>query len=634
MGYHGLSIEVDNNDSNTYYLLADMMLDGCQPYRDNQFGQMPLMVYPIAFAYLVFGSGIWTGNLVALLSTGVTLIYVFLIGEHMKKYLGMIACIIMVTTSMSFHVYSHGFYGVFLSQAFILAATYYSMTKKKIVSGFLIVSSLLIRLNNLPFVFVLSLLNHKEKRYWMGVALTLPVWLYFFSMPYFIENAFLAHLDSPYFSDNSKLYQIRVFFESDRIIAVLGLLAIVFMVIDECRLGFRSSINLWLANKRPHITFLLFILFYVLAISFLGKIWVYYLTLLVSYLSLLIAYVLLKFRTSRVTILLILLILSVTFLTQGHYYNSIYSKRPADINLEIIRHVKDIKGNSMLGLATPYMPYIAIKADKKTRCSLFDTPSSFYGAYHHREYLNNMILEELDSVDIVFMNIGYFEDWRSKDVDYTPIVKKMIETGFYPSTILSDGRLAHLILWKKGRGTESFDVPNTKQKIYIFERYFSMLDDKHALEDLVSTIELAGKSTHIPDQLKGENMFNDPFLCTDPLFWPVKQGDLDVKQGCGLTTYSWLSSYNDQYLDFFYFTFKDDVINSFGKVTYDLGSGHSIYFELYGRSDYPAKRSFLSTYQQKTISDTIYSKLNSLINSKKTGIISSKEYSEKINELL
>ena len=110
----GVLTEKVHSDEYFYLQMAATIKAGYRPYFDFFSAHMPLMLYPLAALFSLFGTTYWVGHLISKASSFVLLYLVYRIGEHRRPYAGVLAALLLFLTP-TFHPYSHNAYGIFSS---------------------------------------------------------------------------------------------------------------------------------------------------------------------------------------------------------------------------------------------------------------------------------------------------------------------------------------------------------------------------------------------------------------------------------------------------------------------------------------------------------------------------------------
>ncbi|MFH1786942.1 MAG: glycosyltransferase family 39 protein, partial [archaeon] len=184
-----------HGDNAIYLYMAKIFADGVIPYRDFFFAHPPLLIFPTALIYKIFGAGIGTGIIQPAVAGIAILFSVYLIGERHKRYAGLIAAVLLLSSPF-FEYTTYFTVGAALNLAFIMAAAYYSLEKKPYCAGIMLGLAALVRYSTFPVMIVIFAYNIYKKQYKVvhGALTIAPVFVLLAFVPNFVENTVLYHI--------------------------------------------------------------------------------------------------------------------------------------------------------------------------------------------------------------------------------------------------------------------------------------------------------------------------------------------------------------------------------------------------------------------------------------------------------
>ncbi|MFH1786143.1 MAG: hypothetical protein ABH829_00615 [archaeon] len=182
------------DDANLYAYMARLVSEGEAPYRDFVFASPPLMLYLAAGLFAVFGASYPVALIIPVLAGAGTLLLTYLIGEKMKKHLG-IAAAVLLFCSPAFQETTHWFGGASLNTFLLVLAFYLTIEKKFAASGFSLVLAGIARYTSFPAMILLLVHNLYKRRagFFKGAILASPLVAMLLLTPNFLRDTVLYH---------------------------------------------------------------------------------------------------------------------------------------------------------------------------------------------------------------------------------------------------------------------------------------------------------------------------------------------------------------------------------------------------------------------------------------------------------
>ena len=182
------------SDASLYIYTAKAVAEGAVPYRDFFFAHPLLMILPTVLLFKVASPSFLLGSVQPIAAGVVILVVTFLAGEKMKKGVGLVASVLLLS-SYYFQFGTHWLGGVALNTALLMLAFYFALFSKPFKSGMFLLLSSLVRYSSFPAGIVLTgyHLIKREKKFFLGVAVASSVLVLLLLLPNYISNTFFYH---------------------------------------------------------------------------------------------------------------------------------------------------------------------------------------------------------------------------------------------------------------------------------------------------------------------------------------------------------------------------------------------------------------------------------------------------------
>ncbi|MBU0762745.1 MAG: hypothetical protein KKD39_06935 [Candidatus Altiarchaeota archaeon] len=603
MFFYGLSSTSYNNDEYFYLLMGREILNGKTPYVDFFSAHMPLMLYPVAASFRLFGGSVAAGKLIPLISSIFVLVFTYLSGEKIKEGVGTYAALLLFLSPM-FQLYSHALYGVALASAFITGAIYFHLSQRKTLSGVFCILSLFTRLNTIPFVLGLLVLNLRDRRFHNGLLYASPLFLLLL-VPNFIEDTVLYHLIR---LPHGLVYKIK---------AIYSLLAgqwLPIILAGACFVRCRRErtvrelgIVLGLFFLMTVFSKSLFDFYFYVGLPVVSVVAGYLVSLMSSY--------------RRHMSVLAVLWITLNAATISASYTSNNSLEP------LVSYVSaEVEGGNLFCMSL-WCPYILFKSGSAVSGDLLDMADPRIEVFPERvaEKLFNAVSEDnrMALVDLKEINMYQkkFNVNTSKTVDY------MLQHYFpvlYSNSIYNFGEeqnwwgsLNHVVFFKPSAEIESgaqIIEGNRKSTHYFLEEYMLLdVDLNEVRTSYVRNVSgLDDATPFIPKQLMGDNAFNMTLLSPKAIRWPLTLGTHYVVEEDGLRYYVYVSQHVSDTVNLFVITRSGDDILAFSQLTYDVVGEDFIEVRVYSKLSERILTGYAPTYFQRKISPAEYERLNTV----------------------
>jgi len=198
LNYSSTHLDKPLSDSWIYMNSAKAILGGYIPYRDFFYAHQPLFIYLLALFYQLFGVSVASTKIYAIVMGVMTLYVTYLLGEHIKKYVGLVA-LILLTANYVFTGLSTEVTGTLQALAFGLTSIYLYFKGNKFWSGFSMGLSLLTRTDAILLLAVMVFAclrdGRKSLSFFKGLAVTGFVFLSLTAfMPNYTSNTIMYHI--------------------------------------------------------------------------------------------------------------------------------------------------------------------------------------------------------------------------------------------------------------------------------------------------------------------------------------------------------------------------------------------------------------------------------------------------------
>jgi hypothetical protein len=600
MFYFGLQATSYNNDEYFYLMMGREILDGKLPYRDFFSAHMPLMLYPIAASFWLFGVSVASGKIIPLAASIFIIYYTYMSGEAIKKGAGKYAALIIFISPM-FQLYSHAIYGVSSAAAAITAAIYYHLCGRKKLSGFLAVVSAFIRLNTAPISLALFLLNMKDSRFIKGMLYASPL-LAFFAVPNFFDQTIAYHLLKTPHSTVFKIKSLYDFFVGEWLLLAFA---------SYCLLKYRKEKSIQQLSLMAGLFF---------GITTLSKtLFSFYYFVGLPALAIASGYAI-KRNTKHIGKICAIIILWVLLGAQT-IMTSYSRNEPIDHVVGLIS--QHASGESFFCMSL-WCPYMAFKSGAKISGNLIDMADPRIETYSvsFQESLfsaarkdNSFVLLDLKEANMYSkkfkLNITdtvehIFENYSP--IYYLSYIENIDETTNWWSSL---NLVIFLVPNSQFSSQEGIYPPNTSSTVYLREEYLFLDKDlnPHQAVFFRKAQDIPHASFHLPKYLTGANRFNLTVLSAEALIWPLTCGGRYVTEVDGIKHHVWVSPKQSDYANVFVISRDGDDILAFTQLTYDTLNGDFTSVRVHSRISEIMLTGYMPTYTQTKIDEEEYLKL-------------------------
>lgn len=189
------------SDENFYFNVAKQILAGSLPYKDFFFSHPPLQIYTLASLFKVFGTSIFVGKLLPLITSSLNIILVFLISKSFfDEKTGFLASVfyIIFPAFLSFSLIE---YGMLPTVFFFLLSFYLLIKDKPLLSASSLAIACMFRYNAI-FYLPLFLMFYKKKeikKFFIYFLIVFSAVLLLFTQIFghnFINDTIIFHTES------------------------------------------------------------------------------------------------------------------------------------------------------------------------------------------------------------------------------------------------------------------------------------------------------------------------------------------------------------------------------------------------------------------------------------------------------
>ena len=597
VAYFGFGSLEYNNDEFVYFLIGREIAAARIPYVDFFCAHMPLMIYPVALSFKIFGVGVFAGKLVPIVSSFALLVIVFLTGERIRPYSGVIAACILFLCPM-FQVYNHRMYGLMIASALFMVAFYAHISGRRKLCGFFCVMSLFARLNLAPLVLGLFILNLKNKDFMFGALFGLPLFG-FFLVPGFADQTILYHLSKTPFTVGYKLASIWGFFTRHWYVILLGAYSFS---------GFRRDKNL-------RDLFFLSVLFFLF--TFLAK------NLFDFYLFFGLPLIALSAALARPwfsgwwKVLALACVIWVAL--NGEYLVQSYAIRYELTSVvDVFRNNTGGEGGVVcFSKWCEYLLFTSGAGVGSHTIDLADARMMSSGQDVVSELSQSLKSEnQLVAVDLKEVNMFYSRG----GLDFSDVLDTLF-TDYFPITYLNWNRVQqgphswwmsinHLVFFKPANKVDAgtlLNPANTSSTAHFLETYLflnSTLGERR-LEFVSEIPDFNSEDLNVPPYISGANEHNITLLTSDVIRWPAGAGT-HYLVGESPRYYVWVVDGQPGILEFFIITREGDELTAFSHATYDVEKGYFTGLRVFSKLAERTLTGYMPTYTQKTITQSDY----------------------------
>lgn len=155
------------SDENTYYKMGELVAQGQVPYRDFFFAHFPLQIYLYALVFKLFGFNLLLLKLLSAAAVVAAAAFVFAITNDRLNPKTAMAATLLFLFSYGTLLFSNFPTGIELAMPFVMAAFYFFLKKRFLLSGFLLgMATITYQLSVLvlPIFFMAAALMSKDKK--------------------------------------------------------------------------------------------------------------------------------------------------------------------------------------------------------------------------------------------------------------------------------------------------------------------------------------------------------------------------------------------------------------------------------------------------------------------------------------
>jgi hypothetical protein len=662
IAYYGVRTVSPISDEHLYYYMAYAITQGQRPYVDFFCAHMPLMIYPLAFLYKLFGPSIELGKLVPIVSSFFVVVFTYLIGERYRKHAGILAGALLMLSPI-FHPYLRSMYGLFSCIALGLAALYFQLNGRKFLSGFCIVLSLFVRLNIYPLFLFLMLTNGRNVKFYYGMLAASPLFLFLLT-PHFIEDTVIYHLQRTPDSWHVKLSVLEAFVVGQWMPVTLSLAGSLSVYASRRWRGVKdlyqrmttldSSLSLVL------ITALLLVL------TVVNKaLWVYYFIFLLPFMALIGGIGVLSLpgmKKSRILVVvapavlayifyssvgmtsavhgiafIALLMLASMFIKKRHapviamgillcslYFNqegirSAYTSVRLNSYEELVNYITShtAKGEEIayIGFGNAY---VAMRSQRVLAGNFIDITDEVF--FKYRSDIDNAMLASLQKgVRLVIFetrHMSYVTDMQAG----LPKTLEYLRSHYIPVEVFYDwedvGQRRPLVVWSIQPDKPSptiFERPEGNETRYVFERYYYYTNAKGFTQENFDAKNIDVSQPYIPRSIRGGNIYNLTMIPDDVIHWPVKEGDHYKIDSGNTVSDVWISSTSGGMIRVMVDAhFKNGEIAAFSKILYNYTARRTDYLVSFSRISDRVVDGFIPSYQQIPLTPEEFKELNDI----------------------
>lgn len=596
--YFGATSEQFASDEFFYMQMAKAIVGGRMPYRDFFYAHPPLMIFPIALSYLIFGVSIAAAKLIPLVSSFIVLVFVYLIGERIQKNAGILACLLLLL-SQDFHSYSHNAVGLFLSLVFVLGSVHFYLNKRPFLSGLFIALALFVRLNTVAFFMVMLFLNHKQRRFYLGALACAPLLLFIF-VPNFIDNVVLYHLSKEARPFSNSIASLATFAGKNWFILILASVGL-------------SKIK----ELKIERALVLLPVFSVVFTLLLGTIYDFYFFLALPFFALLGAISIEQIIGKRNDIIAVFLVVALVSSLSG----IVGSYRSIVWVDDIIEYIED---NTSPDDSVLYVgggnAYVAMKTGRDISGDFIDISEQRF--YVYNKTINDELLDALKESKVAVFDYKDLNVYsRYMGVDFGKL-KGYLRRNFHPVTYLhtyhqTEGRswwseTNLLMVWalneEEGLGVRE---PEGVRERYYLESYYYLQRNTTPQERFkVTSRNQSSSEPYLPEFLLGKNAYEMKFIAKNIVKWPLTSRSHYSISEEDVTSDVWVGEIDDNAVRLLVETYtKDDTI-SFSELTYNITEDSFTTIRVLSRYSEGMLIGYLPTYRQVEISKEEYTQLS------------------------
>ena len=623
--FYGGSSVVSIQDEHIYFLMGKAILGGYQPYRDFFSAHMPLFLYSAASMFSVFGVSISAGKIIPLTASLAVALLTLLIGERMKKGVGFVAVVFMISVSVHFHIYSHSFFGLFYSLALVMGSLYLKLKGKFFSAGFLGAASLLVRLNVLPLVLAVALINPK-RRFFVGSFMVHPFVLIFLSKK-FVGSVVTYHMFKEPFVFLERIQQVSRFFMPEIVLSGFFIIGCVgFFRFISFR---RGEVKLRFENDAVAVVYAS-LFASVLSVVVMSRPYHYYFTVLIPFVFLAGVYVvsryLMFFRGKWISVSMVCLI-SVfgffggnikasydVFVPEGFTELSDFISANSDVSDEVL--FVGGEGGS----------FVVLNSGRWIPPDLIDT--SFQRYFVFNESMDGALLDALmREPAVVVTDLSFMAELEGESVsiheslsylfgEYQPSFH--VFGSFYPDL---------MVVWTRNDGSvggRAWSESNLGLRNY-YRLFYTKVDGLPFQDEWVGKVPVNFSGVVAADILGlGAELFVE-----DMLVWPVDSSSHYVLSEGDLNSFVWVRDISDEIVYYYVLTYRRGRMFSFASIEYDAKEGVERDVRVFTRFSDPPSSVFLRTLKQVTLSDSQYDAIIDLIKQRDSGLIDPVSFRER-----
>lgn len=607
-------------DEYVYYVMAREIVQGNMPYSDFFCAHMPLMVYSVAFLYLIFEPSIAVGKLVPCISSFFVLFLVYLIGEKFRKNAGVISCFLLLL-SANFHLYLSSFYGIFLCLAPLLASFYFHLENRKFLSGLFIALALFVRLNAIPIFLVLLLLNRKEKKFYYGLLATSPM-LLFLTVPNFIDNTLLYHMAKTPDSFTQKLFWINRFISRECLIVPLSIIGSVILYAKRKQRISYIQLREWINGEHHTATLIVIPAVFVLFTLNQKVAFDFYFIIITPFLAVLgslgILHILkMESPYDLIPIILVVLVLSI-YTTNYHIINAYKPIDEFDLN-EFGGYINENTERNekifYLGMASAQ---VAMKTNREIGNNLIDLTDQRF--YIYRDMDDRLLNSLRDNVGIAITSLNYLhhlpefnpEINLDKTLDY-------LRRNYYPTRYVYSRAMKELsLVWmpiSKREKSGDYIEPVREDRYYYIDACLSKKSDVDFIYDdriINESFENASR-LYINKCLLSGNVMGEKIIADNVIKWPLNSSTYYCVDEGNMVSEVWVSSIENNTIELFVYTTRDNDPISLTRIVYDYEQGVIKEVLSFARTDKKTDERFYPTYHRILLLEDEYKEIKKLL---------------------
>lgn len=628
IAYYGSQVSRPDADENVYYYQAKLVTEGQIPYRDFFLSHPPLFIYLTALAIKILGNGYITLKIIPLTAAFTVLVLTYLLGEHIKKGVGVASCILILLYSHTFHSISHTMLGIMTTTALTLAAYILHTKKQTKASGFITAIACFTRLNATPILIYLSIRSilGKDKKFFKGMLFTLPL-LTLLLIPNFIEDVILYRMKEDPESLRSRLVFLYLFTRAELPIVALTVVAIIGVIRRYLKEPGKATKSWMLRDTELNLT-LLPVFFIVFTMLFQRRITLTYFMLIIPYLAIA-ASISLKeiagpirknFKTVvKVSAICIILTSYFMYFPAGVIANAYRSPEIKTLSsaTEYVRE-NTKAGENVLFIQYGGGPKIALDTDTKIAGNLI--APTMHLVYAYKDTFNTSLVNALkDNPVLVTLELRMLQMMINQGIDVTEVLRTL-GMDYWPTKVIPGGReIDTLIVWTR---KDEVDFSATKYleggekyKRYYLGRYYFKLNGRETIEDYLLEDDDYASQPFISPQLTGDNIFKAALIVNKTLIkWPLKENTNYVVAGeDNMSTQVWVSQVRGNGIRLTALTWWDageqKNLISLTEIEYDTHEKEFTKITCYSRLGHPLSDYYRPTYQQILLTEEQYKKI-------------------------